>query len=253
MDQVNSWKWVLEKCELDEIDPFEFMSVMKVNNVGFVRDSLNENFVLKKLLIAIPVKKPDVFEIKEPAIRQAGPIHHRSQYLHHQYTKTLVLREVLCMWQKAHRRTTAPKMQRPWTINNKSIQVIVNDGTTTTPITCFSDQTNTLTRDVNEVLAELAYKDPYTLPPSLKQLEGTTHTFQFHFDTMVTARRPDLVLDKVFPNPTLALPPPVLAETSSPQTAAEIQHTPPETEIKTKTHENPQDYEQKKLEPITSP
>ncbi|GKC39283.1 trichome birefringence-like protein 12 [Tanacetum coccineum] len=45
MDQVNSWKWVLEKCELDEIDPFEFMSVMKVKNVGFVGDSLNENFV----------------------------------------------------------------------------------------------------------------------------------------------------------------------------------------------------------------
>ncbi|GJW25570.1 trichome birefringence-like protein 12 [Tanacetum coccineum] len=45
MDQVNSWKWVVEKCELDEIDPFEFMSVMKVKNVGFVGDSLNENLV----------------------------------------------------------------------------------------------------------------------------------------------------------------------------------------------------------------
>ncbi|GJW54378.1 trichome birefringence-like protein 12 [Tanacetum coccineum] len=46
MDQVNSWKWVLEKCELDEIDPFEFMSVMKVKNVGFVGDNLNENFAV---------------------------------------------------------------------------------------------------------------------------------------------------------------------------------------------------------------
>ncbi|GJW20084.1 trichome birefringence-like protein 12, partial [Tanacetum coccineum] len=48
---MNSWKWVLEKCELDEIDPFEFMSVMKVNNVGFVGDSLNENFVVSLLCV----------------------------------------------------------------------------------------------------------------------------------------------------------------------------------------------------------
>nr|GEZ18273.1 zinc finger, CCHC-type [Tanacetum cinerariifolium] len=94
-------------------------------------------------------------------------------------------------------------------------KVVVNDGKTTTPITCFSDQPNTLTRDVNEVLAELAYKDPYTLPPFLKQPEGVTHTFQFYFDTMVTARRPDLVLDKVFPNPTLALPPPMTTSSAN--------------------------------------
>nr|GEU61800.1 transposase, mutator type [Tanacetum cinerariifolium] len=53
MDQMNSWKWVLEKCELDEIDQFEFMSVMKVKNVGFVGDSLNENFVENKFLVLL--------------------------------------------------------------------------------------------------------------------------------------------------------------------------------------------------------
>ncbi|PWA78584.1 FCP1-like domain, HAD-like domain protein [Artemisia annua] len=48
---VTSWKWVPEKCELDEIDPFEFISVMKGKNVGFVGDSLNENFVVSFLCV----------------------------------------------------------------------------------------------------------------------------------------------------------------------------------------------------------
>nr|GEX50946.1 protein trichome birefringence-like 12 [Tanacetum cinerariifolium] len=51
MDQVNSWKWVLEKCEHDEIDPLEFMSVMKVKNVGFVGDNFNENFVVSLMRV----------------------------------------------------------------------------------------------------------------------------------------------------------------------------------------------------------
>ncbi|GJZ83397.1 DNA helicase [Tanacetum coccineum] len=104
-------------------------------------------------------------------------------------------------------------------------KAIVNDGSTTTSITCFSDQANTLTRDCNEVLAETMNKDPYTLPPSLKELEGTTHTFQFHFDTGSTAKRPDFILDIVFKNPTLALPAPVLTETPKPQTKVKIQDT----------------------------
>nr|GEU85012.1 ribonuclease H-like domain-containing protein [Tanacetum cinerariifolium] len=51
MDQVNSWKWVLEKCEHEEIDPFEFMNVLKVKNVGFVGDSFNENFVVSLMRV----------------------------------------------------------------------------------------------------------------------------------------------------------------------------------------------------------
>ncbi|GJU68618.1 ty3-gypsy retrotransposon protein [Tanacetum coccineum] len=51
MDLVNSWKWVPENCELDEIDPFEFLSVMRGKNVGFVGDSLNENFVVSLLCV----------------------------------------------------------------------------------------------------------------------------------------------------------------------------------------------------------
>nr|GEU54576.1 hypothetical protein [Tanacetum cinerariifolium] len=55
------------------------------------------------------------------------------------------------------------------------LTVNVNDGSATTSITCFSDQANTLTRDVNKVLAKLTDKNPFTLPPSLKELEGSMY------------------------------------------------------------------------------
>ncbi|GKG52195.1 hypothetical protein Tco_0547070, partial [Tanacetum coccineum] len=59
------------------------------------------------------------------------------------------------------------------------------------------------------LFAEIVGKDPYKLPPSLKELEGTTHTFQFPFGTKSTSKRPDFVLDTLFKNPTLSLPAPL--------------------------------------------
>ncbi|KAG8368552.1 hypothetical protein BUALT_Bualt15G0057400 [Buddleja alternifolia] len=45
MDRINSWKWVPEDCDLDRVDPVGFLSLMRGKNVGFVGDSLNENFL----------------------------------------------------------------------------------------------------------------------------------------------------------------------------------------------------------------
>nr|GEX69255.1 hypothetical protein [Tanacetum cinerariifolium] len=120
--------------------------------------------------------------------------------------------------------------QNARTMDHKQLKltVNVNDGSTTTSITCFSDQANTLTRDVNEVLAELTDKNPFTLPPSLRELEGTTHIFQFHFDTMVTSRRPGFILDNVFEHPVLALPPPAPIQAPEPYVIPEGHHTSPE-------------------------
>ncbi|GJU92996.1 DNA helicase, partial [Tanacetum coccineum] len=122
------------------------------------------------------------------------------------------------------------------------LTVIVNDGSATTTITCFSDQANTLTRDVNEVVAELADKDPFTLPPSLRELEGITHIFQFYFDTMATSRRPDFILDKVFERPVLALPPSGLIQAPESYVAPEEHHNSPEPEATLTTHQDPAEY-----------
>ncbi|GJX91652.1 DNA helicase [Tanacetum coccineum] len=81
-----------------------------------------------------------------------------------------------------------------------------NHGPQPTPV--YSDNTNTLRRECHDVLAELANKDPYEFPSALRDLEGTTHVFQFHFDSGSSSRRRDLVLDRVFETPALPLPAP---------------------------------------------
>lgn len=49
MNRINSWKWVPEECELHDIDPFEFMTLMRDKRIGFIGDSLNENFLVSLL------------------------------------------------------------------------------------------------------------------------------------------------------------------------------------------------------------
>ncbi|WJX46450.1 Protein trichome birefringence-like 12 [Trifolium repens] len=48
---INSWKWVPRGCDLPRIDPFRFLGLMRNKNVGFVGDSLNENFLVSFLCI----------------------------------------------------------------------------------------------------------------------------------------------------------------------------------------------------------
>lgn len=45
MGTINSWKWVPQTCDLPQIDPFRFLDLMRNRNIGFVGDSLNENFL----------------------------------------------------------------------------------------------------------------------------------------------------------------------------------------------------------------
>ncbi|GKC92943.1 DNA helicase [Tanacetum coccineum] len=97
---------------------------------------------------------------------------------------------------------------QPTLVYSYTFKTIVGDVTTTISITCFNDEANTLTKDSNQVLAEIEHKDCYQLPPSLKALQGTTHIFQFRFDTGSTAKRPGFVLDKVFDLKGLPLPEP---------------------------------------------
>ncbi|GKA16860.1 hypothetical protein Tco_0696697 [Tanacetum coccineum] len=87
-------------------------------------------------------------------------------------------------------------------------KAIIGDGSATISLTCFSNQANSLTRDCTEVLADLPDKNPYQLPPNLKSLEGTSHIFQFHFDSTSTSRKIFFVLDKVFKDTILPLPAP---------------------------------------------
>ncbi|GJX26370.1 hypothetical protein Tco_0232666 [Tanacetum coccineum] len=69
-------------------------------------------------------------------------------------------------------------------------------------------EAHTFVRECNEVVNEAHDKDPYHLPPALKELEGTTHVLQFHFDKGAKLGQPDFKLNSVFKPKTLALMPP---------------------------------------------
>ncbi|EOX97314.1 Gb:AAD15463.1 isoform 2, partial [Theobroma cacao] len=51
MGIINSWKWVPNGCRLERIDPWRFLGLMRNRNIGFVGDSLNENFLVSFLCV----------------------------------------------------------------------------------------------------------------------------------------------------------------------------------------------------------
>lgn len=51
MGRINSWKWLPENCELNVVDPVGFLNLMRNRNIGFVGDSLNENFLAAFLCV----------------------------------------------------------------------------------------------------------------------------------------------------------------------------------------------------------
>ncbi|KAG9446017.1 hypothetical protein H6P81_012145 [Aristolochia fimbriata] len=51
MRNINSWRWVPDSCSLSRIHPVEFLGLMRNKNIGFVGDSLNENFLVSFLCI----------------------------------------------------------------------------------------------------------------------------------------------------------------------------------------------------------
>ncbi|KAL2537130.1 Protein trichome birefringence-like 12 [Forsythia ovata] len=51
MVRINSWKWVPEHCDLNRVDSFRFLGLMRNKNIGFVGDSLTENFLVSFLCI----------------------------------------------------------------------------------------------------------------------------------------------------------------------------------------------------------
>nr|GFA41397.1 hypothetical protein [Tanacetum cinerariifolium] len=86
-------------------------------------------------------------------------------------------------------------------------KVIINDGSAIMSLTCFSLEANALVSDCNEIVNNLEVKDPLLLPPQLKALEGTTHSFQLHFNKGSKLGNMELILDTVLaPQPLVIMP-----------------------------------------------
>nr|GFA44207.1 hypothetical protein [Tanacetum cinerariifolium]GFA49165.1 hypothetical protein [Tanacetum cinerariifolium] len=104
-----------------------------------------------------------------------------------------------------------------------------------------------LFKTVPEVVNGIEDKDPYHLPDALKQLEDTTHIFQYHFGKGARPGQLDFRIDTVFkplPPPSLALPTPEMTTPAAleinqqftPATAPdiELEASTPVTEVQVK-------------------
>jgi GDSL/SGNH-like Acyl-Esterase family found in Pmr5 and Cas1p len=57
MDSINSWSWFPDRCAGDpvpRIDPVRFLNAIRGRKIGFVGDSLNENFLTALLCVLWP-------------------------------------------------------------------------------------------------------------------------------------------------------------------------------------------------------
>nr|GEZ36485.1 hypothetical protein [Tanacetum cinerariifolium] len=88
---------------------------------------------------------------------------------------------------------------------------IIDDGTATTTITCFSLDAHTFVPDYNSVVNSVEDKDAYHVPSILSQAEGHRYIFQYHFSKKAKPGRPNFTLNdvlKLSTQPLLALPEP---------------------------------------------
>ncbi|PWA64422.1 nucleic acid-binding, OB-fold protein [Artemisia annua] len=91
-----------------------------------------------------------------------------------------------------------------------SFKTIIEDHTGNAPLTWFSPEAHSLLPACSEVLS-YADTDPYNIPPIIRDLYHTRHTFEVHFGAGSRLGAPRLILDDISDaqpaEPTPALPP----------------------------------------------
>ncbi|GKD98510.1 nucleic acid-binding, OB-fold protein [Tanacetum coccineum] len=135
-------------------------------------------------------------------------------HIKQQYQQLATTVPVLNIDYQRYQNLEAEKKSEPISISYPSCSQptkLLGDGSGTISLACLSNQPNCLVKDINELLAETPDINPYHLPAALKELEGTTHIFQFHFDVNSTSNRKVFVLDTVFKETVLPLPAPPIA------------------------------------------
>lgn len=71
MEAINSWRWAPDSCGLSRIDPARFLETTRNKNIGFVGDSLNENFVVS-LLCVLRAADPSAVKWKKKKAWRGG-------------------------------------------------------------------------------------------------------------------------------------------------------------------------------------
>ncbi|GJW62834.1 DNA helicase [Tanacetum coccineum] len=95
------------------------------------------------------------------------------------------------------------------TRNRYCFKAIIDDGTATAIITCFSPEAHTFVPECNTVVNSIEDKDNHHVPMALKQAEGQAYIFQYHFGQNARPGYPNFTLNVVLKpvaEPLLALP-----------------------------------------------
>ncbi|GJW58098.1 hypothetical protein Tco_0104829 [Tanacetum coccineum] len=95
--------------------------------------------------------------------------------------------------------------------NRYCFRDIIDDGTGTATLTCFSPEAHTFVPECNAIVTSLQDQSSYEIPAILKEAENKTYVFQYRFGTKARPGYPAFVLDAVFkatPQPLLSLPAP---------------------------------------------
>ncbi|GJS39598.1 DNA helicase [Tanacetum coccineum] len=88
-------------------------------------------------------------------------------------------------------------------------KAIINDGTATATVTCFSPEAHTFVPDCNTIVNTIEDKDTTYVPTVLTQTEGHTYIFQYRFGQKAKPGYPNFTLDAVLQpltEPLLAMP-----------------------------------------------
>nr|GEV45595.1 DNA helicase [Tanacetum cinerariifolium] len=91
------------------------------------------------------------------------------------------------------------------------LKAIIDDGTATAVVTCFSPEAHTFVPDCNTIVNTIEDKDNNHVSPVLKQAEGHIYIFRLRFGQKARPGYPNFTLDAVLKpvtTPVLALPPP---------------------------------------------
>nr|GEX99480.1 hypothetical protein [Tanacetum cinerariifolium] len=102
-------------------------------------------------------------------------------------------------------------MPQPWATTYTKLWAIIDDGTATAVVTCFSPEAHTFVPYCNTIVNTIEDKDNNHMPPVLKQAEGHIYIFRLRFGQKARLGYPNFTLDAVLKpvtTPVLALPPP---------------------------------------------
>ncbi|GJS59025.1 DNA helicase [Tanacetum coccineum] len=81
-------------------------------------------------------------------------------------------------------------------------RAVIDDGTATTMLTCFSPEAHTFVPECNKVVAAVDEQEIQEIPATLKEAENKTYIFQYRFGQKASPGNPAIVLTTAFqPSP----------------------------------------------------